>query len=130
MSDISLFWKIIEQPDAPLPDYVHPRFIWIRACKTESGRFCYRVGSGKHPISRLYTYSLVDARDAAKSFGLPVKEAGPAEAFGRKPKPAPSVATVEAFWSLVALGDPDRLKVWMKEHPADTLFLRKLIARL
>jgi hypothetical protein len=54
---------------------------------------------------------LADARAAAESFGLPVKEYGPPEAFGRKPKPAtsfdgyrPPASTISAFWHVLALG--------------------------
>src|SRR5258708_3392669 len=91
MSDISAFRKILAQPYAALPDYLHPRFVWICASRSQgqTGQFYYRVGSGKHPLSKLFTCSLADARAAAESFGLPVKEYGPPEAFGRKPKSTP-----------------------------------------
>jgi hypothetical protein len=122
MTDISVFKKILEQPDAPLPVYVQPRFIWISARKTETGRFCYRVGSG--PLSKLPTYSLVDARAVAETYRVPVKEYGPPEAFGRKPKlPA---ATVDEFWRLVEAEDPNRLRAWLLARPKDVPTLLKM----
>jgi hypothetical protein len=83
VSDISIFKKILEQPDMPMPDYVRPRWVWLVSYKTTSGRFAYQIG-GKGPLSKLRTYSLADARVAAESFGLPVKEYGPPAAFGRR----------------------------------------------
>jgi hypothetical protein len=120
MTDISTFKKILERPYAPLPVYVQPRWIWIRANNSESqtGQFYYRVSNG--PISKLFTCSLADARAAAASWGVPVKEYGPPEAFGRKPKSAPlSAATVDEFWHLVETEDPERLTVWLRARPKE-----------
>jgi hypothetical protein len=127
MTDISAFKQIIEQPDAPLPDYVPPRWTWLVGYKTQSGRFAYQIGV-KSPLSKLRTYSLADARDAAESFGLPVKEYGPPEAFGRKPKSNPlPAATVDEFWRLVGGEDPGRLRAWLANRPNDVPALLKLL---
>jgi hypothetical protein len=128
MRDISLFRKILQQPDAPLPAYVQPRFVWICASRSQgqTGQFYYRVGGGKHPLSKLFTCSLADA--AAEWFGLPVKEYGPPEAFGRKPKSTPlPAATVDELWRLVEANDADRLKVWLRERPKDVPALFELL---
>ena len=128
MSDISIFRKILEQPDAPLHVYVQPRWIWISANNSESqtGQFYYRVSNG--PISKLFTCNLADARAAAELFGLPVKEYGPPEAFGRKPKSSPlPAATVDELWQLVEADDPERLKGWLLERPKDVPALLNIL---
>src|SRR5260370_13791712 len=133
MTDISTFNKILAQPHAPLPDYVQPRFVWICAsrCQGQTGQFYYRVGSGQHPLSKLFTCSLADARDAAESFGLPVKEYGPPEAFGLKPKSTPlPAATVDELRRLVDADDVDRLKAWLRERPKDVPALFELFKLL
>jgi hypothetical protein len=39
----------------------------------------------------------------------------------------PAQSTVDAFWYVVGLNDPDRLKAWMREHPKDAPTLLKLL---
>ena len=89
MTDISVFKKMLQQPDAPMPGHVQPRFVWLHADEPRPGKFYYRVWLKGWPLSKLYTHNLADARAAAEWFGVPVKEHGPPEAFGQ-PKPAPS----------------------------------------
>ena len=130
MSDISAFKKILAQPYAPLPAYVQPRFVWICASRSEgqTGQFYYRVGGSKHPLSKLFTCSLADARAAAESFGLPVKEYGPPEAFGRKPKSTPlPAATIDELCRLIDADDADRLTVWLLARPKDAPTLLKML---
>jgi len=35
-------------------------------------------------------------------------------------------STIDAFWYLVQLDDPDRLKAWLQDRPQDRQTLRKL----
>jgi hypothetical protein len=46
----------------------------------------------------------------------------------REPEPyRPAASTVDAFWYVVQLGNPDRLKTWMRDHPKDAPTLLKLL---
>jgi hypothetical protein len=36
-------------------------------------------------------------------------------------------STIAAFWYVVSLNDPDRLKAWLADHPADVETLRKIL---
>jgi hypothetical protein len=36
-------------------------------------------------------------------------------------------ATIDAFWYVVGLGDPERFKAWLANHPRDASFLLKLL---
>jgi hypothetical protein len=38
-----------------------------------------------------------------------------------------AASTISAFWYVVGLADPDRLRVWLADHPADVATLRKLL---
>jgi hypothetical protein len=112
---------------AALPGHLSsmPRWTWIVARKNSAGRFVYQVGA-KGPLSKLRTYSLADAREAAASFGA-VKEHGPPEAFGRKPKSDPlPAATVDEFWRLVELGTGEQLEAWLADRPKNVPALIKL----
>jgi hypothetical protein len=123
MTDISSFEKILQQPYAPIPVYVRKvRWTWIVGYKTTSGRFAYYLSG---PLSKLRTYRLADARAAAESLGLPVKEYGPPEAFGRK-RYRPSESTIQAYRHVASLGDVEKLVAWLKEHPADVPTLLEL----
>jgi hypothetical protein len=89
MTDISIFKKILEQPDAAAPDpAMPPKVMWLAAYEREPGLYVYRIGSKGWAISNLFTFSLTDARAAANQLGKiycrPVKECGPPAAFGRK----------------------------------------------
>lgn len=54
---------------------------------------------------------------------------GPTEtALPRAPEPyRPAQSTVDAFWYVVGLDDPDRLKAWFANHPRDVPALLKLL---
>lgn len=59
----------------------------------------------------------------ASGFELP--EAGP-----YRPKPQPyrtPQSTIDAFWYVVSLCDPERLNAWLDDHPQDAPFLLKLL---
>jgi hypothetical protein len=44
-----------------------------------------------------------------------------------KPRPYQTAeSTIDAFWYLVRLNDPDRLKAWLADRPRDRPTLRKL----
>ena len=44
-----------------------------------------------------------------------------------KPRPYRTPqSTIDAFWFLVQLDDPDRLKVWLQAHPKDQQTLYEL----
>jgi hypothetical protein len=53
----------------------------------------------------------------------------------RQPAPAldapepyrPAASTIDAFWHVVGLADPDRLTGWLRDHPKDASFLLKLL---
>jgi hypothetical protein len=113
------------------------QFVWLTAIphKTRTSRFLYVIGAKHWPLSKLFTFSLADARAAAESFGVPVKEHGPLEAFAdtatteSPPDGQPSQSTTDAFWFLVRQGDPERLKSWLRDHPKDAPALVKLLER-
>jgi hypothetical protein len=45
-----------------------------------------------------------------------------------KPRPYRTAeSTVDAFWCLVRLNDPERLEAWLADHPTDKTFLIKLL---
>jgi hypothetical protein len=45
-----------------------------------------------------------------------------------EPEPyRPAASTVDAFWYVVSLADPDRLKVWLRHRPEDAPTLLKLL---
>jgi hypothetical protein len=45
-----------------------------------------------------------------------------------KPRPYQTAqSTIDAFWCLVKLNDPDRLKAWLEDRPLDVPTLRKLL---
>jgi hypothetical protein len=126
MSDITLFRKILQQPYAPIPVYVREvRWTWIVGYKTTSGRFAYYLSG---PLSKLRTYSLAAAHAGAESLGLPVKEYGPPEAFGRK-RYRPSESTIAAFQYVCSQGDVERLTAWLKQHPKDVPALFELTCK-
>jgi hypothetical protein len=47
-------------------------------------------------------------------------------ANGPKPYRTPK-STIDAFWYVVRLGDPERLAAWLDDHPKDELFLLNLL---
>jgi hypothetical protein len=54
---------------------------------------------------------------------------GPAEIPpSREAEPyRPARSTVDAFWFVVGLGDPDRFKAWLADRPKDAPFLLELL---
>jgi hypothetical protein len=45
-----------------------------------------------------------------------------------KPRPYRTAeSTIEAFWCLVRLNDPNRLEAWLDDHPRDAAFLYELL---
>jgi hypothetical protein len=40
---------------------------------------------------------------------------------------SPAASTIDAFWYLVRLRDPGRLKDWLADHPLDAPALLKLL---
>jgi hypothetical protein len=46
----------------------------------------------------------------------------------REPEPyRPAASTVDAFWYVVSLRDPERFKAWLADRPKDAPFLLKLL---
>jgi hypothetical protein len=82
MTDISVFKKMLLQP----PYWTKKDYVWLAASEVKPGRFAYHVGFKSWPISKLFTFNLAEARAAAASFGVPVREIGPPEAFGQPAK--------------------------------------------
>jgi hypothetical protein len=39
----------------------------------------------------------------------------------------PAQSTVDAFWYVISLKDPDKLSAWLRDHPRDTARLLKLL---
>jgi hypothetical protein len=54
-----------------------------------------------------------------------VRSVLPSDWPGRSCRTAKS--TIDAFWSVVSLNDPDRLKAWLRQHPGDAPTLLKLL---
>jgi hypothetical protein len=78
-------------------------------------------------------WDLADPRDRWQHTGEPPPPAhvrnsdiSPRPADGPQPYRTPQ-ATKDAFWSLVGLADPERLKAWLADHPRDARFLIKLL---
>jgi hypothetical protein len=44
-----------------------------------------------------------------------------------KQPPKPAESTVSAFWYLIRVGDPERLRVWLRQHRADAPALLQLL---
>jgi hypothetical protein len=87
MTDISIFKKMLDHK----PPYSTARgYVYLSAHEVRPGQFAYHVGFKSWPISMLFTFDLAAAREAAASFGVPVVEVGPLQAFGRRPPPGQS----------------------------------------
>ena len=78
-------------------------------------------------------WELADPRDAWRHTGEPPPPASvrnsdisgkPASAA--KPYRTPQ-ATIDAFWYVVRLADPERLAAWLDDHPKDEFFLLNLL---
>jgi hypothetical protein len=77
-------------------------------------------------------WELADPRDRWKYTGEPAPPASVRNSrIDAKPASAPRYrtpqATVDAFWYVVSLCDPARLKAWLADHPRDALHLLKLL---
>ena len=49
-------------------------------------------------------------------------------AFTPRPRPYRTAqSTIDAFWYLVQVNDPDRLEAWLADHPKDASFLYQLL---
>jgi hypothetical protein len=73
-------------------------------------------------------WELLDLRDRWRQTGdapPPIERpaAKPVEPY-RTPQ-----ATVDAFWYVVRVADPERLAAWLDDHPKDESFLLKLLER-
>jgi hypothetical protein len=46
----------------------------------------------------------------------------------REPEPyRPAASTIDAFWYVVSLSDPERFKAWLADRPKDAPFLLRLL---
>jgi hypothetical protein len=78
-------------------------------------------------------WELADPRDRWKHTGEPpptaaVRNSDISARPADKPQPYRTPqATVDAFWFVVSLCDPERLKSWLSDHPQDEPFLLKLL---
>jgi hypothetical protein len=121
---IEPFRVILSDPQRPLPQTASARFVFIRAELHRSGRFCYRLNHGA--FARLATYSLDDVRAAAAHWALPVKEVGPPEAFGRKPRSAmPSEQALCEYVDLHARREAGPMVDFAARYPVDAPILFK-----
>ena len=75
-------------------------------------------------------WELADPRDCWKHTG----EAPPQDNVRNGPQTAVERAvyrtaqsTVDAFWYVISLKDPDKLSAWLRDHPRDTARLLKLL---
>lgn len=121
MTDISTLESILADPFAPLSRATdQPRFVLLVARRHSSGRFAYHLWR----LPRLRTFNLDDARISAAAWGLPVKEIGPADAFGRKPKQCcPSDAVLEQYLELAARQEAGPMVDFAVEHPTEAAIL-------
>jgi hypothetical protein len=94
--------------------------------------FCREISSSAADLVR--QWELADPRDRWKWTG----EAAPPAAFrnsdisGTPAKPRPyrtPQSTIDAFWYVVSLCNPEQLRAWLGDHPQDARFLLKLLER-
>jgi hypothetical protein len=76
-------------------------------------------------------WELADARDAWRRTGAPPPPASVRNSdIAAKPAGAPRYrtpqSTIDAFWYVVRLDDPNYLKRWLAQHPRDVTTLQKL----
>jgi len=78
-------------------------------------------------------WELADSRDGWKHTGEPppaaaVRNSDISARPADKALPyRPPQSTIDAFWFVVSLCDPGRLKTWLSDHPQDEPFLLKLL---
>jgi len=81
----------------------------------------------------LTRWELADVRDARRHTGEPAPQASARNSdITPSPTSAPAhyrtpQATRDAFWFVVNLCDPARLKAWLADHPRDARHLLKLL---
>jgi hypothetical protein len=81
----------------------------------------------------LAQWELADPRDAWRHTGeLPPLASVRNSDLSAKPPNATQPyrtpqATIDAFWYVVSLCDPERFKAWLEDHPQDAPFLLKLL---
>jgi hypothetical protein len=84
--------------------------------------FCQEINP--YAANLVVMWEMQDPRDAWKHTG----EAPPRKI---EPKPAQRIystpqSTIDAFWYVASLDDPDYLKRWLSEHPRDVVALQRL----
>jgi hypothetical protein len=95
------------------------------------GFFCEATDS--HAIDLVRQWELADPRDAWRHTGEPpppeiVRNSDISGKQANTPPPYRTPqATVDAFWYVVSLCNPERLKAWLVDHPQDAPFLLKLL---
>jgi hypothetical protein len=77
-------------------------------------------------------WELADPRDSWRHTGEPpppasVRNSDIAEKPSARPHYRTPQATADAFWFVVNLCDPARLKAWLHDHPRDARYLLKLL---
>ena len=70
-------------------------------------------------------WELADPRDAWRHTGEPPPKASAIPNARPEPYRTPD-SVIDAFWYVVGLNDPDRLKAWLLNHPKDAPHLHKL----
>ena len=71
-------------------------------------------------------WELADPRDRWRHTGEPKPKAS--DIPTDEPKPYRTAAsTIDAFWYVVGLRDPEPFKAWLADHPQDAPFLLKLL---
>jgi hypothetical protein len=71
-------------------------------------------------------WELADPRDRWKHTGEPPPKASDRSTARPEPYRTPQ-STIDAFWYVVGLRDPERFKAWLRDHPEDAPFLLKLL---
>jgi hypothetical protein len=92
--------------------------------------FCAGVDDGVADIVR--RLELADPRDAWRHTGDPAPPIevrnGPLNPRPPRAEPDyPAQSTIDSFWYVVGLRDPERLREWLADHPKDAPFLTKLL---
>jgi hypothetical protein len=70
-------------------------------------------------------WELADPRDRWRHTGEPPPKILTAPKPSPRPYSTPD-SVIDAFWYVVGLNDPDRIKVWLANHPKDAPHLHKL----
>jgi hypothetical protein len=71
-------------------------------------------------------WELADPRDRWRHTGEPPPKAS--NIPNARPEPyRPAQSTIDAFWFVINLRDPERFKAWLADHPQDAPFLLKLL---